>query len=253
MESVNMLPEIRLPEISCASIVLVGKFNMLEFLPKYLIENNVIQIKDLKDMDWNTYIPSQRLDFEFLWGQVIVTPTQLIVKAKATPYISTSDFIRSALLCASDEVKVFAMGINLEGDFKLEYSYQRDNIGTKLVPPSAWGKWGEEVDMQLKKFPDPKKHGGMVSATMRKHRVDEKGLYGFTDVHVKPSAVYLETGVYLSINDHYQMDEKIVTASELAQGDFTDRKNELMQLLDQNFDTSIASSRRIMGGILEKV
>jgi hypothetical protein len=242
-----------LPEISAATIVLVGKFNISDFLPKTMIENGVITEQDIPDLVWNTYVPSQKLDLELLWGQIIVTTHQLQVKAKDTPHIAASDFVRSAMGFVSEEVKVVAMGVNLEGHFKFEFPYQRDKIGVKLVPPTAWGKWGEEVQQQIETAVDPKEHGGVVNVTMRKLRVGEKDMHGFTDVRVQASPSFPDTGIYITVNDHFQIDNKgkLFTVEDLMRSDIVDRKAELMHVLESRFDAIVGASFKIMDGILE--
>ena len=241
-----------LPDISTASIVLVGKFNISDFLPKTMVKNGIIEDRDLAEIEWNAYVPFQVLDINFLWGQMTVTPQQLIVIAKDTPHITASDFVRSVMACVSEDVKAVAMGINFEAHFKFDYSFRRNNIGTKLVPPSAWGQWGKEVQEQIDTAIEGKINGGMVVSILRKLRNSEDGLHGHTDVRVQPSAIFQEAGIHIIVNDHYQFDTKVTyTDANLNRSDIVDRKTELMNVLDKKFDTSIAASLKIMSGILE--
>lgn len=240
-----------LPEVSSTTIVLVGKFDISDFLPRTLVMTKVLRSEELIDIELIAYVPSQILDYDLPWGKVTVTPQQLVVKAEETPHVTASDFIRSALANASEAVKVVAMGINFEGHFKLEYAYQRNKIGTRLVPPSAWGAWGEEVQKQIDTAVDGKLHGGVVNAVLRKARVNDDGMFGHVEVRVQPSSKFPETGIHMAVNDHYQFDRKnSYSLEQLERSDIVDRKPQLMLVLEKRFDESIALSRKIMSGIL---
>lgn len=104
----------------------------------------------------------------------------------------------------------------------------------------------EQIDASI----DPIKQGGMTNVIMRKFR-DDNELHGYTDVRVQASNEFPKTGVFIAVNDHYQIDSRpTYTAADLIRSDLVDYKADLMLVLEKNFDASITASRKIMDGVL---
>lgn len=91
-----------------------------------------------------------------------------------------------------DSVPMTALGINWAAHFSLADKDQWHSAGHRMIPIDFWkAVWG--------------KHIGMRNVTVELERSDDRP--GYVQVTVQPSNV-VEHGVFVSINDHYNLLDK---------------------------------------------
>lgn len=110
----------------------------------------------------------------------------------------------------------------------------RDKIGHRLAPPEAWGDWGPKI-----RAGEGLRHGGMLSLTVQVRDLKDREI-GHIQATVEPSARVPNSGVFVAVNDHYEVPnpEKVSGAKEL------------MTTLETKFDESILRSDDLINQIM---
>lgn len=99
---------------------------------------------------------------------------------------------------------VTAIGINMAVHFDCGSASRRDKLGLMLAPLAPWGKWRDQLRPEGVPTDGSQPIGGMQSLTMRQtRRHDDKK--GYVQAKIEPSTVVLKTGVFMEINDHYDL------------------------------------------------
>ncbi|TFZ00674.1 hypothetical protein EZ313_19680 [Ramlibacter henchirensis] len=117
---------------------------------------------------------------------------------------------------------VRAVGINWTAHFKLPSRDAWHAAGHKMIPYEFWARtWT--------------KHVGMRNVTVELERKDGRG--GYVQVTVQPSNV-VESGVYVSVNDHYDMAKEGepstgAQSASLLQDQWDGSQKIAMELLEQ--------------------
>ena len=125
----------------------------------------------------------------------------------------------------------FCAGLDM-GSFQ-----DRDRIGNILAPKDVWGEWGPSLTAGT-----GRDHGGMISLTMEQRLVDDRPK-GHIRAKIEPSSRIKdgETGIFMEINDHFEIyDAEQVIGCE-----------EIVNILEHNFDTSIKRSEWIADQIMK--
>jgi hypothetical protein len=87
---------------------------------------------------------------------------------------------------------VYALGLNRDGHFRVDSAEAWHALGNRLVPKEPWDNLLEKP--------------GMRSLTVEGVRPD--GRKGYIRVRVEPSVKVLPHGVYVAVNDHYEVQDK---------------------------------------------
>ena len=127
-----------------------------------------------------------------------------------------------------------AFGINRNVHFRVPDFGARDRMGRTLAPVKPWGAWGHRLGTSGHQ-------GGMTSLTMRQVTLEGRPADDQINVKVEPSNQIVDApGVYVAVNDHY-------AAGEV---DGHESGKRLMEILERNFDSSVASGEKIIDHIM---
>lgn len=235
-----------------ASVVLVGRFNPSDFLPQKLADAGVLGKDEAAAALLQALIPSQVVEYTLPWGKIQAFADRLIFEANHIPYVRIADLATKALREVASNYFVNQLGINWSAHYRVANVKTRDEIGTRLAPPHAWGTWGEAI---LQSFDAPASegvHGGMVSLVMRRIKPDNREA-GWIDARVEPSSKILAgEGVFFLINDHYQLKpESYKIDVTVGNSALLKPTENLLETLEQNFDISIERSENIIREVLK--
>lgn len=231
-----------------ASVVLVGSFDPQAFLLEKLREGAVLSASDLDTARYVELLPPQMLTLRFgNWGRLQVLPSRWVFDVFEMPFIRASDFALKCLLELAPTSKVREMGLNAQADYKFLDPAERDALGRRLVPASAWGAWGREVAARMDEVPPNEKgHPGAVGAALRLPLPRDRG-HGFLDIRweaLEMAGPPSTLGMRLLSNDHYtpratdpNMSDAVLNAT-------------LQDALAQEFDASIQGSLNIFEDIV---
>ena len=221
------------PEISGVSVVLLGDFNPAIFTPAWFALHGLLpeSVADSAEL----HIANQQVtDFVADWLLLRVTVDRFSVETLQAPHIRLRDLVARIFKEYLHHTPLRAFGINRHVHFRLKSSAERDRIGKTLAPVEPWGTWGRDLDLDGK-------HGGMKSLTMSQLAPDGRPTGGQINVTVEPSyrISNRQTGVYVGVNDHYAIDNAELETAE-----------HLIDLFDDNFDTSLERSNGIIDHIM---
>ena len=221
------------PEISGVSIVLVGKFNPAIFTPAWFALHDLLPAGVAENAELQ--VAHQHItSFNADWLRFEVTLEVCKFETLQAPHIRVADLAIRTFREHLSHTPLAAAGINRDVHFRVRDEAERDRIGRALVPVAPWGRWREELDLDGL-------HGGMTSVTMSQLRPAERPHGGRINIKVEPSHRVSDTrlGVYVNVNDHYDIDHESLDANA-----------RLMQLVEDHFEPSIQRSADIIDHIM---
>lgn len=222
------------PEITGASLVLLGNFNPSIFTPAWfgwhgLLPEATVEVADLK------LAQNQITAFHADWLDFQTVPERLSLSTTQEPFIRLQDLGTRIFAERLPHTPIHSMGINRQVHFLVASLEERDRIGRHLAPVEPWGDWANDLQ------PDGQ-HGGMTSITMTQVNIDGRPPGDQLNVTVQPSNRVGEdtTGVFVEVNDHYTVeDPEARTATK-----------EVMAILQASFDASIIRAEHIIDNIM---
>ena len=221
------------PELSGVSVVLLGDFNPAIFTPAWfalhgLLPENVADSADLR------VAHQQVTEFAADWLLLQVTIDRFFVETLQAPHIRLRDLVARIFKEHLNHTPLRAFGINRNVHFQVKSLAERDRIGRTLAPVEPWGAWGQDLGLNGE-------HGGMTSLTMSQGNPEGRPTGGQINVTVEPSYQISNwrTGVHVRVNDHYAIDNANLGTVE-----------HLMELFEDNFDTSLERSNGIIDHIM---
>jgi hypothetical protein len=233
-------------------LVLVGRFSPADFLPDKLSSFGVITAGDAKTAKYTQLLPRQLVEYSLEWCTIQVTETRLIVQTVKVPYIRIADLVLKALQDVSAGA-VMMFGINREFVFRFPDIASRDRAGLRLSPLTAWGDWGKSIEKDLAHPQAERKHGGLVSITMRQLNPDDRE-EGRIDVYVgSVNELSNEFCAMVKVNDHYQLSATQIAENEPEQAPALREKIQTAKMLDilsRNFDASVTRAQSIADGLI---
>ena len=221
------------PGISGVSIVFLGTFNPAIFTPAWfalhkLLSKSVAESADLQIANqWITVFTTD-------WLSLRVETEKFSAGTSQAPHVRVCDLVVRVFKEHLYHTPLEAFGINREIHFQVESFAERDRIGRTLAPVTPWGAWSKELGTDGK-------NGGMTSLTMTQINPEGRPAGGQINVKVEPSQRVGggQKGVFVNVNDHYVIDKTGPGTVE-----------ELMRLLEENFDTSVRRSEEIVDHIM---
>lgn len=221
------------PEISGASVVLLGNFNPAIFTPAWFALHGLLPEHTADNADLQVAHP-QLTVFSTEWLHLEVTTDRFSANIQQEPFIRASDLAVRVFKEYLHHTPLKAVGINREVHFRVADQDTRDQIGRKLAPTEPWGHWRDDLELDSA-------HGGMRSLTMSSTQPVGRPPGGQLNVLVEPSVQVDNgrTGVCVRINDHYAI------GSDDAEG-----RGQLMGFLEDGFDSSIQRSDGIIDHIM---
>ncbi|RLK07422.1 hypothetical protein [Ruegeria conchae] len=143
------------------SAVLIGAFNPSIFHPSWLALNDLISSESLDAAELQVSHPDlSRFDANFMSFEV--QKSRVIIGCEADKDGLVFDMVRSIFGELLTHSPVWRIGINRSFEILCGTEEKRNELGKRMAPQSAWGKWGEEIASA-----QGTKHGGMQRLTMR--------------------------------------------------------------------------------------
>ena len=221
------------PEISGVQVVLVGDFNPAIFTPAWFSLYRLLPESVASSAKLEVAHP-QATKFTADWLHLEVTVERFVVHTLQAPHVRVRDLVVRVFREHLYHTPLKALGINRNVHFRVRNLTERDRIGRTLAPVEPWGTWGHDLGRDGT-------HGGMTSLKMSQLRLKGRPSDDRITVTVEPSVRISEgrTGVFVSANDHYAIDE---TGPGTGTG--------LIDLLEKNFDASLKRSDDIIDHIM---
>jgi len=212
-------------EIVATSIVLVGSFHPSLYTPAWFAHIGLIRDEEAKNANIEVILPeviAERIGSIKIQAQ----PERFIAST-----LSPKDFelLRDLVVGAFKTLPhtpIRMLGINSDRHFAMSSEDAWNALGDRLAPKEPWGKIFQ-------------KSPGMRSLTMEGKREDQ--WIGFIRVKVEPS-VRAKFGVYINVNDHYEIPEyKPETGCEAIIDTLTSAWNSSLKRADQIAEALIRS------------
>lgn len=236
------------PDSSVVSIVLVGTFAPSKFLLPALAESDVLSSGDIASASYEMLLKDQAVQITFPWGSMAVLQDRFTIEVAQAPYVRGADLLLKCVREVATGSVVRQMGINLKADYIYQDPAARDMLGRRLMPASAWGAWGKGVEKSQDLPATSLMHGGLACAVLRQQKKEVNGVEGYVDARVdaaRPTSA--GWGVFVSVNDHYQASGPSSGGYKTSDAVATAA---LLDVLQDSFDESVASSIEIANGII---
>jgi hypothetical protein len=241
-----MAPELENPKVT---VILIGSFDPSMATPEKLGAAGVIRSDEAKAATYKTLVPGQVVDYALEWCNVSVFRNRFAVESVVPPFVKIADLIQKTVNEVMIGATVTQMGINRHYGLKFSSIADRDAFGTRIVPPSAWGKWGRQIGERIKDHPET--HGGVINVTMRETPIAGREL-GTRDVIIQATAATATSApqAIIALNDHFNVSDA-EQPTGLAPQELANRHTSaLMQILGEQFDKSINDLESIAQDII---
>lgn len=226
-EEVELRPSVQQLQ---ASVVFLGKFNPAIFSPGWLAKNGLISDAEMEAAVVNV-IHQDVTQFVAGAFKFDINQQRFHVASADEPFVSLLDLTAGIFGDRLVHTPLEKLGINLEALYLCRSAKQRLAFGRALAPIAPWGDFGRRVDST----PLPRS-GGITSMTMQEN---PEGRRGYRRVEIEPFSD--TTRVKISVNDHF----------EAADPDKVDGAIEMVTRLSDEFDRSIAESKKIIGDLID--
>jgi hypothetical protein len=210
----------RIPEVSGASIVLLGSFNPRIFQPEWFARQRLLAQEQVDAADIKVIVP-QISHFETEQFVLHVTEDRFTVFSKSnTNPVPLRDLVQGTFFIL-EHTPVSAMGMNHYAHIPLGTEEAWHQIGDKLAPKEGWREVLEE-------------RPGMGSLTILSGII-EPGRRRYA-IKVEPS-LQVKFGVYFEVNEHHQAPE-------------ADPLKSLMKTLSEKWEEAAQYADRVIDHIL---
>ena len=179
----------------------------------------------------------------------MVSEDRFQISTTNVPYIRICDFVLKALGNLAPKSVVSAFGINVESIYVPPNIDARNELGTRLAPPLAWGSWGKTLLANMQgEHKGTHLQGGLMHLQMRQPFI-ENGISGWRDAVIAPSPkIENKTAVLLRTNHHHQISKLDPSDNvDISENETTSR---LLTCLPAVFEKSIADSLSIFEGVV---
>lgn len=235
------------------SLVLIGQFEPDRFSPQSLADAGVIGKKVAETASWVMLVPEKTLQFRIQWAEFLIMQDRLQIVSLESPYIRICDAAIKAITDLAPGSIVRQFGINVSCDYDMGNVEQRNELGRRVAPPLAWGRWGDRL---LESMTGEQKgtslQGGVINLTMREH-FDSPGLISYRDVSIRPSLMIPQTGVLCHTNHHHQIklpdsdSERTEIEKKMSEGSVTTL---LISTLSEGFEQSVQDALSIFDDVV---
>ena len=180
-----MQPQLR---IQGTNIVIRGAFNPAIFHPSWLATQGLIRLQEADAAEIEIVHPQVTI-FNAEWLRMAVTVDRFQVATTQVPYY---EFLRDLAVGIFDLLRhtpLTVLGINQDFHYQLQSESAWHRVGHQLAPKEHWsavlsGPGMKRLEMQGKRSDDFK---------------------GYILVKVEPSVRVTPHGLYISVNDHYEL------------------------------------------------
>ncbi|WP_427922138.1 hypothetical protein [Streptomyces sp. cg40] len=168
------------------TVVVLGEFDPLLVTPRWLRQMDLIGPEDYESYVIELISPSVTA-VSFGSIQLKVTPENLEITTEAVNDVEAARDLAAGILLSGGTSKISAMGVNRLVHFSVTFD-EWHAIGDALAPKDVWSEVLHLPGMQ---------NLGICGAR-------NDGYSGAVNVQVQPSVV-VQTGVFVSVNDHYTL------------------------------------------------
>lgn len=223
------------PESSNVSIVLRGSFNPPIYHPEWFARHEIINETEKNSAEIKI-IHKEITVFQMEWLSIDVQPSRFAVTTQEGPFIRLADFVVKTFRDYLFHTPIHMLGINREVHFSVGSEDIRNRIGKVLAPHNGWGEWGKDIEGV-----SSEKRGGLASLTMLQQDLNDRRK-GYIRTKIEPSSkVRNMVGIFMQVNDHY----------EVADPKQNQSCEELIAIIEKNFDASIKKSEWIIDQIMK--
>lgn len=209
------------------SVVLVGHFNPAIIHPAWFSHHEVLPPSDLaEDPDLKVVSPSLAL-FQIGWLSVQVTDDHFELSTMESDRVVLMRDAAINIFALLSHTPLNAIGLNRTGHYPLEAG-ELERLREVVAPSAPWTLFDTSSELS--------------SLTVQGARSDIDHP-GYTRLTIEPS-VRIESGVFISINDHFELD-----ADELEPHE---RTAKAIEILDQCWMESIARHDTFTEFVLQK-
>ena len=174
-----------------AYVVLVGSFNPAIFQPAWFATHNLISSDENKVPSGVTLriAHPEIVDFATENFQIQVLQHRVSVTTSDVSFYDSLKDLVSGTFKILSHTPIIKMGINREFHFQMPSEAAWNEVGDRLTPKDDWNRVLDKP--------------GMKSVIIQGERTD--GRKGFVRVRVGPSNQVIPYGVFLEVNDHFQI------------------------------------------------
>jgi hypothetical protein len=213
----------KVPEVSAAAIVLLGKFNPQMFQPSWFARQELISTSDADEATVDIIHPDIcQFQTEKFVLQVSQDKFSAVTKANTTPAL-LRDFVNGTFLIL-EHTPVSGIGINRQMHFKVESEQTWHRIGDALAPKVGWqqhlrGRVGLETLEISSVDPDDKFHKIRV-VVQPSQRVHPGVFFEFNDHRTVAETVELPNALQTCLRilrEHWEIsqDASLITAADI--------------------------------------
>lgn len=224
-----------IPASSSCAIVMIGDFTPSLYTPAWLALNDLIEVGESESANIEN-ISKQAAVFSLSWANFAIYDDRFQILSNIAPWVRLQDLTVKLFGEITPHQPVKAIGINRLVHYKLGNFAERDKLGEILAPREPWGDWGN----QLKNTAD-EINSGLVSIAMKQGTNLSDRKHGHIEVRVEPSAMYQNDGVFVTVNDHYQLSDNDPSK---------ENGSNAAELIAKQFELSITRSESLIDNIM---
>lgn len=221
-------------ETQASSIVLVGKFNPAIFSPGWLAKYGFISDEQMEGANV-TVVHPEVTQFTAGGYGFDVNQQRCMMRSEQEPFTMLLELAVGIFGNHLTYTPLQKLGINLHVTYSCRSAKQRIELGRVLAPLAPWGKFGKRIEDS-----PVAQTGGILSMTMQENNLPDRKS-GHRRVEVEADNDAGRKRVMIGVNDHF----------ELLKPDDVEGSAEIIAILQDRFDASIAESRRIINELIE--
>jgi hypothetical protein len=184
---------VSIPEISGASIVIIGEFSPSVFRPKWFVQKELLDEAEA-DSARVDVSSSEFVSFATTWLTFFADRQRLQVMTGSEPLVRVYD-LALGLLPHFPEAPVQHVGLNRDVHVKMRTEEAWHRLGDMLAPKTCWPQ-----EFTQSESIDKTQRTGLRSLIMERPR---QAPPGYTHVRIEPSSAVKPFGIYVGTNDHY--------------------------------------------------
>lgn len=223
------------PAVSSTSIVLRGGFNPVIFQPAWFTAEKLLPRTEIEAAKVDIITP-QILSFSTEWLTLQVTDDRFFALTQlAHMALPLRDLVLGTFRLLR-HTPITAMGINYDSHTDMGSIEAWHRIGHILAPKDKWK--------------DLLKEPGTRSVTIEGQRPDD--YRGYILVKVEPSNVLGPQGLYISINDHYELTDPELPSDETKPGEVGPIGSiRMLETLESAWDDALGRAKTITERVLK--
>lgn len=189
-------------EITALSLVFRGNFNPSIFHPIWFHNQGLITEQEKEKAQEKVTTLSDLATFETDWFVFQITIDRMLLYTTKEPYFDKLLGLTISILEILPQTPITTFGINNESHFKIQDEKSYQDIGDRLAPKEKL--WDQILT-------DPKLKNIVIEEKPRRD-----GREGYVQVKVEPSSRVKPQGIYIQMNDHFDVNnDKMVESGNM--------------------------------------